>query len=89
MSTDVKLIKTQISKIIQSGGSLFPDQIIQAKSAKNVAISFTKNNLPGLGSNVASSAINTFERKISGKGAVRTAKGFLFIYFKRRYKSCY
>ena len=36
--------------------------------------------MPGLVSNLTSNAINKFERKISGKGAVRAGKGFyLFI----------
>ena len=39
-----------------------------------------RDNLSGLVSNLASYAINQFERKISGKGAVRAGKGFsLFI----------
>ena len=35
-----------------------------------------QDNLPGLVSNLASNAINEFERKISGKGAVRAGKVF-------------
>ena len=47
---------------------------------KDLAIPLARDNLPGLVSNLASNAINKFERKISGKGAVRTGKGFtLFI----------
>ena len=39
-----------------------------------------RDNLPGLVSNLTSSAITKFDRKISGKGAVRAGKGFtLFI----------
>ena len=39
-----------------------------------------KNNLPGLVSNLASNAINKFEKKISRNGTVRAGKGFtLFI----------
>ena len=39
-----------------------------------------RDNLPGLVSNLTSSAITKFDRKISGKGAVRARKGFtLFI----------
>ena len=39
-----------------------------------------KLGLPGLVSNLTSNAISKFERKISGKGVVRSAKGFtLFI----------
>ena len=35
------------------------------------------DNVPRLVSNLASNAINKFERKISGKVAVRTGKGFI------------
>ena len=52
-----------------------------AKNAlTNIAVSLARENLPGLVSNLTSSAINKFDRKISGKGAVRTGEGFtLFI----------
>ena len=46
----------------------------------DIAIPLARNNLSGLVSNLTSNAINKFERKISGKGAVRAGKGFpLFI----------
>ena len=39
-----------------------------------------RDNLPGLVSNLTTNAINKFEKKVSGKGAVRAGKGFtLFI----------
>ena len=51
------------------------------KRINNIAIPLARDNLPGLVSNLASSAINKFERKVSGKGAVRAGKGFtLFIW---------
>ena len=81
MSTDIKFSKTQISKTIQSGGS-FGSWIssLGKKGLTNIAILLAKDNLRGLVSNLTSNAINTFERKISGKGTVRTGKGFtLFI----------
>ena len=77
MSTDMKLSKAQVSKIIQSCrffGSLLGN--IGKKSLTNIAIPLATNNLLGLVSNLTSSAINTFDRKISGKGAVRGGKGF-------------
>ena len=81
MSTDVKLSKTQISKIIQSGrsfGSLLGS--IGKKALTNVVIPLARQNLPGLVSNLGSNAINKFERKISGKRVARAEKGFtLFI----------
>ena len=44
-----------------------------------------RDSLPVLASRLNSNAINKFERKISGKGAVGAGKGFYFIYFKYRY----
>ena len=81
MSTDINLSKTQISKIIQSGGS-FGSWLgkLGKKALTNVAIPLARDKLPGLVSNLTPNAINKCERKISGKGAVRTEKGFvLFI----------
>ena len=81
MSTNIKLSKTQISEIIQSSGSFsFWLANVGKKALINVAIPLARDNLPGLVSNLTSNAINRFERKISGKGALRTRIGFtLFI----------
>ena len=50
------------------------------KALTNVAIPLARDNLLGLVRNVTSNTINKFERKISGKGAVRAGKRFtLFI----------
>ena len=50
------------------------------KALKNISIPLARDNLPRLVSNLTSNVINKFERKISGKGAVRAGKGFsLFI----------
>ena len=81
MSTDIKLSKAQISKIIQLGGS-FGSWLgnLGKKGVTNIAILLARDNLPGLVSSLFSNSINKFERKISGKGAVRARKGFtLFI----------
>ena len=81
MSTDIKLSKTQMSKMIQSGGS-FSSWLANfgKKTLTNIVISLARDNLPGLVSNLTSNKINEFERKISGKGAFRAEKGFtLFI----------
>ena len=81
ISTNIKLSKAQITKIIQSGGS-FGSWLghLGKKPLPNIAIPLARDNLPGLVSNLTSNAINKFERKISGKGAVRAGKGFnLFI----------
>ena len=50
------------------------------KAIADLGIPLARNNLPGLACTLASNAINIFERKIGGKGALRTGKGFtLFI----------
>ena len=77
MSTGIKFIKAQVSKISGiSFGSWLAN--LGKKALKNVAISLARDNLPGLVSNLTSNVINKFERKANGKGSVRT--GFtLFI----------
>ena len=75
MSTDIKLSKTEISKIIQSGGSFGSSSANSGKKAlTNVAAPLAKDNLPGLVSNLTSNAINKLERKISGIEPVRAGK---------------
>ena len=81
MSTDIKLSKAQISKIIQSGGS-FGSWLgnLGKKEITNIAISLARDNLPGLVSNLTLNATNKFGKEICGKGVVRAGKGFtLFI----------
>ena len=81
MSTDIKLSKTQMSKMIQSGGS-FSSWLANfgKKTLANIVISLARDNLRELVSNLTSNKINKFERKISGKGAFRAERGFtLFI----------
>ena len=81
MSTDINFSKGQISKIIQLGGS-FGSWLgdLGNKALTNITILLVRSNLPGLVSNLTSNAINKFERKISGKGAVIAGKRFtLFI----------
>ena len=75
MSTDVKLSKSQVSKIIQSDayhsswlGNL--GKKVLTKTAILLAI----DNLPALVSNSSSNVINKFERKIRGKGVARAGK---------------
>ena len=77
MSTYIRLSKAQISKIIQSGGS-FGSWLgnLRKKALKNIAIFLARDNLPGLISNLTSSVINKFDRKINGKRAARAGKGF-------------
>ena len=77
MSTDIKLSKAQISKIVQLGGSsgLWLGNLGK-KALTSIAIPLARDNLPGLLSNLTSNAMNKFEREISGKGAVIAGKGF-------------
>ena len=57
--------------------------LFKKKALAKVAIPLARDNLPGLISNLTSSAINTFDRKISGKWVVREGTGFtLFISIK-------
>ena len=81
ISTDIKLSKAQVSKMIQSGKCFgFWLGNLGKKALIYIGVPLERNNLPGLVSNLTSNAINKFERKISGKGAVRAGKGFtLFI----------
>ena len=64
VSTDIKLSKAPVSKIIQSGGS-FGSWLanLNKKALTNVAIPFARENLAGLVGNLASNAINKFEKK--------------------------
>ena len=81
MSTDIKLTKVQISKIIQSGGSfvLWLGNLGK-KALTSIAIPLARDNLPELVSNLTLRAINKFDTKIGAKGPVRAGKGFtLFI----------
>ena len=80
--TNIKLSKSQIFKIIKSSGSFgsWLGNLGGKKVLTNVAISFSRDNLPGLVSNLASNAINRLERKISEKGAIRAGiRFYLFI----------
>ena len=82
MSTDIKLSKTQICTLIQSGGS-FGSWLcnLGKKPLTNIAILLARDNLSGLVNNLTSNAINKFERKISGQGVVRAGKGFTLFTF--------
>ena len=79
MSTDVKLGKAQISRIIQSGRS-FRSWLanLRKKAQTSIIIPLPRDNLFGLIGNVTSNALDIFERKLSVKGCVRAGKGFFF-----------
>ena len=82
ISTDIKLSKAQLSKIIQSGR--FLRNILGnlgKKVMKYLATALAKDNLLGLISNLPSNAINKSERKIGGKGVT-----IYFINFELRYE---
>ena len=79
ISSDIKLNKAQMSKVIQSGGSF--GSCLANFGKENIAIPLARDNLPGLVSNLTLNAINEFERKISAKGGFRAEKRFtLFIW---------
>ena len=81
-SADIKLSKTKISKIIQSGESFdFWLGNFGKKGLTNIAIPLARDNLAVLVINLTSNAINKFERKISGKGTIRAGKGFTLFVF--------
>ena len=75
MSTDIKLSKAQMSKIIQSGES-FDSWLdnLGKKALTNVPITLARDNVPGLVSNLPTNEINKFERKIGGKRAIKAGK---------------
>ena len=80
MSTNIKVSKAQMFKINQSGVFLSSSLgNLGKKSLRNIAITLTRDNLPGLVSNLTSNAINKFEWKIRGKGVVGAGKAFNLI----------
>ena len=54
------------------------------KALTNIALSLARDSLPGLVSNLTSNAINKFEGKISGKGAVRVRKDYILSLFRMK-----
>ena len=86
MLADIKFSQAQLSKIIQSGG-FFGKTIgniisnLCKKALIYLVVPLAENVLPKLATKAKTSpAIDKFERKISGRGAVRAGKGFtLFI----------
>ena len=76
---DIKLSKVEISKMFLSGR--FPCNMLGNLGKEvitDLAIPIARDNLPGLVSNSTLNTINKFERKLSGKGAVRAGKGFIY-----------
>ena len=81
MLTDIKLWKSLLVKIIQSGaffgkalGNLGKEVLL------DLTVSLAKDFLAQLATKATSSVLYKFETKISGKGAVRARRGFtLFI----------
>ena len=69
MSTDIKLSKAQISKIIQSGGFLGSLSSKLSGPLMKVAVPLAKNILAPLGITAAASAIDAgIQKKIHGSG---------------------
>ena len=60
MSTDIEFSKVQIPKIIQSAGSIgsWLGNLVK-KALTNITISWARDNLPGLVSNLTLNAIKT------------------------------
>ena len=78
------LVKDKSLKYFNKADLLVLGSLIQEKKAlTNIAIPLARDSLPGLLSNLASSAINKFERKIKGKAAVRAGKTFYFFQMKK------
>ena len=74
LSTDIKLSKTQIRKLIQSGGFLGKLLSKLAGPLMKVAMSLAKNVLAPLGLTAAMSAIDgSIQKKIHGSGATKGA----------------
>ena len=69
MSTDLKLSKAQISKIIQSGGFLGSLLSKLAGPLMKVAFPLAKNVLASLGITLAASAIDAGIQKMHGSGS--------------------
>ena len=72
MSRDIRLSKAQIFKIIQSGGT-FGSLLdtLGKKALTNIAIPLARDNLPELVSDLASNAINRFERNIRQNNGIK------------------
>ena len=69
MSTDLKLSRAQISKIIQSGGFLGSSLSKLAGPLMKIAVPLAKNVLAPLGITAAASAIDAgIQKKIHGSG---------------------
>ena len=72
LATDIKLSKTQIKKLIQSGGFLGKLLSKLAGPLMKVALSLAKNVLAPLGLTAAMSAIDgSIQKKIHGSGATK------------------
>ena len=81
MSTNVKLSKAHLAKIIQLGRFLanLIGNLIK-KALTDLTVPFANDVLPKLATEATSSFIEKFERKISGQGALIAEKGLtLFI----------
>ena len=77
MSTDIRLRKAQISKIIQSAGYLGSCLgNLGKKALTSVAIPLVRDNLPRLVCNLASNAINKWKRPCESR------KMIYFIHFE-------
>lgn len=75
ISTDIKLSKAQLAKINQSGGLLVALLGKLAGLLMKVAVTLAKNVLAALVPMVSASAVNgAIQRRMHGRGAVKTSK---------------
>ena len=79
MSTDIRLSKAQISKIIQSSGFLCKTfgKLCQ-KVLFDLAVLLTKDVLPKLATKATASVLDKFDKNIITQGAVRTERGLFW-----------
>ena len=82
MSMDIKLSKAQLSKIIQSGR--FPGALLGklvGSLIKKIGVHLAKKSLAPLATMASASAIDgAIQRKMCGRGVVRSGKGINFIF---------
>ena len=81
MSTDIKLSKVKISKLIQSVISFDPWLgNLEKKTLMNIAFPLARDNLSGLLSYLTSSAKNKKKKKKSGKELSEQEKDLLYLF---------
>ena len=76
----LRYLNFKLSNLIQSDGLFVSSLANLGKKSTKKSISLSRDNIPGLISNLTPNAIDKFDRKISGKEVIRAGKGYaLFI----------